>query len=121
MNNPYLYPGRGIPLYSAGDGVGNVAKSPLTTVITDGELSRGISADDCLELRLTVDAESETGVSVQIQRSSTKDFAVASTVETLVLNGAHSTYSPGVGASGFYRVLNDSTRDITVTAQKRIN
>ena len=122
MQNPFLYPGRGVLLREVAAATGNVPSNPSTTTIADGEYSETFSAHDCLEVMLEIVFDGAINGDVLIETlvdaNASIDgdtFDTATAVATAVIH-----WNAGEALTGYFRIKNTSGDDCSVYLQKRI-
>lgn len=121
MANLYLYPGKGEMLRPATGLTGNIHDA-AKTVIEPGKCSMAIGAEDCYELSFHLEfSDNVAGQSVTIQKSKDIDFTNPYDYEThTIMAGDVDTWNAGRKLTGFYRVKNDTNKDLVVYVQKGI-
>lgn len=123
MQNPFLYPGRGLALRAVAASTGNALAVPETTTIPNSGFSEIIAAHDCLELSFEfVFGAAATG-NVLIEEVIDKTASVAG--ETYATVAATSErivrWNAGKPLQGMFRIQNTSGQSLTAYCQKRIN
>jgi hypothetical protein len=125
MNNPFLYPGKGIVLRQAAAATGNAPASADMSIITVAAAAYSllIGAHDCLELMFEFVAAAAATGDIVIQKVDSQTAANnGETFDTITLASQRSAnWNAGESLVGFFRILNSTNQAITIYAQKRIN
>ncbi len=118
----FFYAGQGQLLRQALAGTGNATfqgAAPDTT-IDAGAYTESVAAHDCVELMFNMTTDANSTASVDIETSSTSDFAINEVYESVPFNGRNLSWSAGKFLTGFFRVKNGTTANLSVFVQKRI-
>lgn len=120
MQNPFLYPGQGLPLRKVEGDTGNVLTQETT--VDNGEYTESIGAHDCLELMFSGTLNGAASGDILVEQSGTPDFAHYHTFATIDLAAGDRAFSWSAGEpmAGFFRLKNESGARLTPLCQKRI-